>query len=87
MEKVQLNCYGQVAAKSEVEYRLGLTRTYLKKNGLLENSGRGVWAHTREGAEAGSMLKRSSDVFRKSIVVENRKMIQVRVAQFQLKLL
>ncbi|WP_293294775.1 restriction endonuclease [Allomuricauda sp.] len=30
--------------QSEVEYRLGWARTYLKKYGLLENSSRGVWA-------------------------------------------
>lgn len=29
---------------SEVEYRLGWSRTYLKKYGLLENSSRGVWS-------------------------------------------
>lgn len=31
-------------SKSEIEYRLAWTRTYLKKYGLLENSSRGVWA-------------------------------------------
>ncbi|MEB3830388.1 restriction endonuclease [Phormidium sp. CCY1219] len=29
---------------SEVEYRLGWSRTYLRKYGLLENSARGVWS-------------------------------------------
>ncbi len=29
---------------SEVEYRLGWTKSYLKKYGLLENSSRGIWA-------------------------------------------
>jgi len=29
---------------TEIEYRLGWARTYLKKYGLLENSNRGVWA-------------------------------------------
>ncbi|WP_448527017.1 restriction endonuclease, partial [Parathermosynechococcus lividus] len=29
---------------SEVEYRLGWSRTYLKKYGLLQNSSRGVWS-------------------------------------------
>lgn len=33
-------------SKSEVEYRSGWTRTYLKKYGLIENSTRGVWALT-----------------------------------------
>ncbi|HEY9814968.1 MAG TPA: restriction endonuclease [Candidatus Obscuribacterales bacterium] len=31
-------------ARSEVEYRLGWSRTYLKKYGLLQNSSRGVWS-------------------------------------------
>ena len=31
-------------SRSEVEYRLGWARTYLKKYGVLENSQRGVWA-------------------------------------------
>lgn len=31
-------------AQSEVEYRLGWSRTYLKKYGLLQNSSRGVWS-------------------------------------------
>lgn len=35
--------------QTEVEYRLGWTRTYLKKYGLLDNSSRGVWALTAEG--------------------------------------
>jgi restriction system protein len=30
--------------RTEIEYRLSWARTYLKKYGLLENSGRGVWA-------------------------------------------
>ncbi|MEO0563971.1 MAG: winged helix-turn-helix domain-containing protein, partial [Chloroflexota bacterium] len=30
------------SSQTEVEYRLGWTRTYLKKYGLLENSSRGV---------------------------------------------
>jgi restriction system protein len=31
-------------SKSEVEYRLAWSRTYLKKYGLLQNSSRGVWS-------------------------------------------
>jgi restriction system protein len=34
---------------TEVEYRLGWSRTYLKKFGVLENSARGVWALTSKG--------------------------------------
>ena len=32
--------------RTEVEYRLAWTRTYLKKAGILENSSRGVWSLT-----------------------------------------
>lgn len=31
-------------SQSEVEYRLGWSRTYLKQYGIIENSARGVWA-------------------------------------------
>lgn len=39
------------SSKSEVEYRLAWTRTYMKKVGILENSTRGVWALTTSGRE------------------------------------
>lgn len=29
--------------RNEVDYRLAWARTYLKKNGLLDNSSRGIW--------------------------------------------
>lgn len=32
------------STKSEVEYRLAWTKTYLKKYGLLENSSKGIWS-------------------------------------------
>ena len=32
------------STKSEIEYRLAWTKTYLKKYGVLENSAKGVWA-------------------------------------------
>jgi restriction system protein len=38
-------------SQTEVEYRLAWTRTYLKKYGILENSGRGVWALTAKGRQ------------------------------------
>lgn len=34
---------------TEVEYRLGWSRTYLKQFGILENSSRGIWALTPAG--------------------------------------
>ena len=39
--------------RSEVEYRLAWTRTYLKAYGLIDNSTRGVWSLTPKGKEAG----------------------------------
>ncbi len=39
------------SSKTEVEYRLAWTRTYMKKVGILENSARGVWALTAMGSE------------------------------------
>ena len=39
------------ANKTELEFRLGFERTGLKKYGLLENSGRGVWSLTAEGMQ------------------------------------
>lgn len=38
-------------SQTEVEYRAGWARTYLKKAGLIENSERGVWALTPEGSD------------------------------------
>jgi Restriction endonuclease len=35
-------------ARSEVEYRLAWSRTYLKKYGLMDNSTRGIWSLTRK---------------------------------------
>jgi restriction system protein len=37
--------------RTEIEYRLAWTRTYLKKYGILENSSRGVWALTPKGRQ------------------------------------
>jgi len=41
--------------KSEFEYRLAWTRTYLKRFGILDNSSRGVWALTPKGREVDSV--------------------------------
>lgn len=38
------------SGQTEVEYRMAWARTYLKKIGALENSGRGVWSLTPKGA-------------------------------------
>ena len=39
------------SGKTEVEYRLAWTKTYMKKVGILENSSRGVWSLTAKGRE------------------------------------
>lgn len=44
--------------KTEVEYRLAWTRTYLKKVGILENSSRGVWALTAKGGQLEKIFPR-----------------------------
>lgn len=40
---------------TEIEYRLAWARTYLKKYGILENSGRGVWAISQNKAHIGEV--------------------------------
>lgn len=42
--------------KSEVEYRLAWTRTFLKKTGYIENTARGIWVLTAKGNEAQSII-------------------------------
>lgn len=37
--------------RTEVEYRLAWSRTWLKRYGLLENSSRGVWSLTAKGSQ------------------------------------
>ncbi len=41
------------STQTEVAYRLAWARTYLKKYGVLENSGRGVWALTPKASGIG----------------------------------
>ncbi len=53
-------------SQSEVDYRAAWVRTYLKKMGAIENSGRGVWSLTDYGRslEPGMALKRYQEVRR-----------------------
>ena len=44
--------------QTELEYRLGWARTYLKRGGLITNSVRGVWALTALGAETSTVNPR-----------------------------
>lgn len=39
------------SSRTEIEYRLAWTRSYLKVYGLLENSKRGIWALTTKGRQ------------------------------------
>lgn len=43
-EEVLRKLHGREGNGTEIQYRLGWARTYLKKFGILENSGRGVWS-------------------------------------------
>ena len=42
-------------SRTELEYRAAWARTYLRKAGLIENSERGIWALTPEGAKAATV--------------------------------
>lgn len=48
--------------RTEVEYRLAWSRTWLKRYGLLENSSRGVWSLTAKGSQIDKVDER--DVIR-----------------------
>ena len=41
--------------RTKLEYRAAWARTYLRKAGLIENSERGIWALTPEGAKASAV--------------------------------
>jgi restriction system protein len=64
--------------RTEVEYRLAWTRTYLKKYGLLENSSRGIWALTRSDIkpneiDVDKIVKSYRDAFKPSDKLNNKK--------------
>lgn len=42
--------------QTEAGYRMAWAKTYLKKAGVIENSRRGVWALTAEGAKVGEVV-------------------------------
>jgi restriction system protein len=62
--------HGEEGTSSEVNYRLGWSRTYLKKFGLLENSSRGIWALANPNISI-SELKPTEIV--KSVIESSRK--------------
>jgi restriction system protein len=47
--------HGDDEARTEVEYRLAWTRTYLKKYGLVNNSERGIWSLTQATIDPNSI--------------------------------
>ena len=61
----------KTGSKTEVEYRLAWTRTYLKKYGILENSSRGVWSLTIKGREMNGIIP-------KEIVQQVRKAAKIK---------
>lgn len=64
------------SSKTEVEYRLAWTRSYMKKVGILENSTRGVWVLTSIGRQ---LREVNSD----EIVKKVRKMTLLKVKDIQ----
>lgn len=54
----QQNILHKDSSQSEISYRLAWARTYLRKYGLIENIGRGVWALTSEGKSIQSIDKK-----------------------------
>ncbi len=61
--------------QTKLEYRLGLTRTYLKQYGLIENSERGVWSLTPLGRKTEEV---DAEEVRKTVVQQRRSVIQNR---------
>jgi restriction system protein len=47
--------HGESGSRSEVDYRLAWSRTYLKKFGLLENSARKIWALSKPDIEVSKL--------------------------------
>ncbi len=48
-EEIALPHGSRPNSPTDIKYRLGWVRTWLKRYGLLENSGKGVWSLTRQG--------------------------------------
>ncbi len=53
--------------QTEIYYRLGWARTYLKKYGAIENVGRGVWALTSQGKALKAIDKKAIKRYVKSL--------------------
>jgi restriction system protein len=61
--------------QTEIEYRLGWVRTYLKKYGLFENSSRGVWALTPTGRQTQKVNSTAVKRFVQQQMKENKSSI------------
>jgi len=62
-EQLEILHNPEKGSQTEVEYRLGWARTYLKKYGILENSSRGVWALTPKGRQTDKVNPRAVKQF------------------------
>jgi restriction system protein len=47
--------HGDEGTRTEVDYRLAWSKTYLKKYGLLENSSRGIWALSKANIDVAKL--------------------------------
>ncbi len=68
-EQIQIP-HAENDSRTEIEYRLAWTRTYLKKFGLIDNSKRGVWALNDADLD---IIKISTDEIVKYVREEDRK--------------
>ncbi|MDJ0719526.1 MAG: restriction endonuclease [Prochloraceae cyanobacterium] len=64
--------------RTEIAYRMGWTRTYLKKYGILENIGRGVWALTSKGKELQEIKKTAINRFVKEQTSQSQSQVSDR---------
>lgn len=64
-------------SKTEIEYRLGWSRTYLKKYGLIQNSSRGVWSLVATSVETKDLDSREIVKVVRSIDSKAKRDIQV----------
>src|SRR3972149_9324278 len=47
--------HSETDTRTRLEYRLAWARTYLKRNGLIDNSAKGVWSLTQKGLETAAV--------------------------------
>lgn len=80
-EQLEIIHNPEKSSRTEVEYRLGWTRTYLKKYGLLENSSRGIWALTKQGRE----VEKVNPTIVKRVVREEDRENRVEVVENELE--